>query len=217
MAEQTTLAAEKREVNGTSASKRLRRDGIVPAVVYGSKQNAYTIQVKEDKFAKIYRQQSSENFLVNLEIDGAAEKSKLAFVQDVQRNPMTGGFIHVDFRAVLEDEIITANVPIILEGECEGVKGGGLLEQLLHSLDVQCKPRDLPESIVHDITGVDVGESVKVGELSFPNGVTSKMDSEVLVLLVAKSRASISADSGGEGGEAGATEGGEGAPAEGGE
>jgi len=212
MAEQTTLAAEKRDVNGSSASKRLRRDGIVPAVVYGSKQKAYTIQVREDKFAKVYRQQSSENFLVNFEIEGADEKTKLAFVQDIQRNPLNGGFVHVDFRAVMDDEIITANVPITLEGECEGVKAGGVLEQLLHSVDVDCKPADLPERITFDVTDIGVGGSAKIGELTFPDGVTSKVDDEVLVLLVAKSRVSASAET-----EAGAEGGEEGAEGEGGE
>ncbi|MDF1815847.1 MAG: 50S ribosomal protein L25 [Verrucomicrobiales bacterium] len=200
MAEQATLPAEKRENNGTSASKKLRREGIVPAVVYGSKQRAYMIQVKENIFSEVFRKQASANFLVNLEIEGAQEKSKLAFVQDVQRNPLTGGFVHVDFRAVLDDETISATVPIDLVGESAGVKGGGLLEHLLHSLEIQCKPGDLPEKIVHDVTNVDVGQGVKVGELNFPDGVTTKMDSDVLVALVAKSRASIAADAAGGGG-----------------
>ena len=201
MAEQATLPAEKRDLNGTSNSKRLRRKGIVPAVVYGSKQKAYTIQVSEATFSAVFRKQSSENFLVNLEIDGADEKSKLAFVQDIQRNPLTGGFVHVDFRAVQNDEIITASVPITLEGESEGVKAGGLLEQLLHSIEVQCKPADLPERINFDVTDIGLGESTKVGELTFPDGVITKMDSDVLVLLVAKSRASVSASASGGGGE----------------
>ncbi|MDF1752609.1 MAG: 50S ribosomal protein L25 [Verrucomicrobiales bacterium] len=204
MAEQATLPAEKREANGTSASKRLRREGTVPAVVYGSKQRAYMIQVKESAFSEIFRKQASDNFLVNLEIEGAEEKSKLAFVQDVQRNPLTGGFVHLDFRAVLDDEIISADVPISLEGESLGVKGGGLLEHLLHSIEIQCKPGDLPEVIVHDVSDLNVGQSVKVGELKFPEGVTTKMDPDVLVGLVAKSRASISAAAaGGEAGGAG--------------
>ena len=99
--------------------------------------------------------------------------------------------------------MISAQVPITLVGESVGVKGGGLLEHLLHSLEIQCKPGDLPEVITHDVSNVDVGESVKVSELDFPDGVSSKMDGNVLVALVAKSRASISADAGG-GGEAAA-------------
>ena len=222
MAEQATLNATKRELRGTSASKRLRREGIVPAVVYGSKQRAYMIQVKESTFADVFRKQTSENFLVNLEIEGADEKTKLAFVQDIQRNPLTGGFVHVDFRAVLDDEIISATVPIDLIGESEGVKAGGLLEQLLHSLEVQCKPADLPSHIEHDINSLEVGESVKVGELDLPEGVSTKMDSDVLVALVAKSRVSVSDDAAegvegegeGEEGAEGAAEGEEGASQE---
>ncbi len=199
MAEQITLAAEKRSVNGSSASKRLRRDGIVPAVVYGSKQDAYTIQVKENSFADIYRKQTSKNFLVNLEIEGAKEKTKLAFVQEIQRNAITGQFVHVDFRAVQDDEVISAVVPVTLTGDCVGVKAGGLLEHLVHSLEIQCKPADLPERIEFDVTDVGVGESIKVAQLQFPEGVSTKMDGEVLVLLVAKSRASISAAAAGGG------------------
>lgn len=202
MADQATIPAQKRDVNGTSASKRLRREGIVPAVVYGSKQTAYTIQVKESKFAEIFRKQTSENFLVNLEIEGAKEKSKLAFVQDIQRNPLTGGFVHVDFRAVQEDEMISATVPIILEGEAAGVKSGGLLEHLVHDLEIQCKPSDLPSQIVYDVSAVEVGESVKISDLSFPEGVSTKMDGEVLVALVTKSRVSVSAAAASGGAEA---------------
>ncbi len=193
MAEQATLSAEKREVNGTSASKKLRRQGVVPAVVYGSKQRPYPIQVKENAFAEVFRTHSSANFLLNLEIAGATEKTKLAFVQEIQRNPLTGGFVHIDFRAVLEDEIITAIVPVVLEGDCTGVKAGGLLEHLLHSLEIHCKPGDLPEKIVHDVSEVGLAETVKVSHLKLPKGVTTKMDGEVLVALVAKSRASVSA------------------------
>lgn len=204
MAEQLTLQAEKREGKGSSESKRLRRAGKVPAVVYGSKQQEYTIQVESQDFHKIFRDQSSANFLLNLEIEGAKEKSKLAFVQDMQRDPITGGFIHIDFRAVQDDEIISATVPITLVGESEGVKAGGLLEHLVHSLEIQCKPADLPERIEHDVTKVSVGETVTVSELDFGEGVTTKMDGQVLVALVNKSRASISAAASGGGGEAAA-------------
>jgi len=193
MAAKVTLKAEKRTDGGRASAKKLRKQGIVPAVVYGSKQANYMIQVNENRFAEVFRKQTSANFLVNLEIEGAKEKTKLAFVQDVQRNPLNGGFVHVDFRAVQEDEFVTATVPVMLEGECDGVKAGGLLEHLLHTLEVHCKPSDLPERIVYNISHVGVGESVKVGQLNLPSGVTTKMDKDVLVLLVAKSRALVSA------------------------
>ncbi|MEO0416311.1 MAG: 50S ribosomal protein L25 [Verrucomicrobiota bacterium] len=202
MAEQSTLQAEKRELKGSSSSRRLRREGKVPAVVYGSKQREYMIQVDSQEFFRVYRDQSSSNFLLNLEIDGAQEKTKLAFVQDIQRDPLSGGFIHIDFRAVQDDEIITASVPITLEGEPAGVKAGGLLEQMVKSLEIHCKPADLPERITHDISEVNVGEVVKISDLQFPEGVSAKLDGEVLVALINKSRASIAAAAaGGEEGE----------------
>ncbi|MEM7697094.1 MAG: 50S ribosomal protein L25 [Verrucomicrobiota bacterium] len=204
MAQKETLQAEKRDVKGTTASKRLRRHGQVPAVIYGASQREYMIQLNAKTFTEIAKKQSSQNFLVNLEIEGAQEKSKLAFVQEIQRDPLSGGLIHVDFRSVSEDEEIVANVPIRLIGEPIGEKLGGLLEQVLHSIDVSCRPADLPESIEGAVEALNVGDSIKVRELNFPEGTTTKMNGEVLVGVVAATRAAVSEKSGGasDGGEA---------------
>jgi len=205
MAQKETLQAEQREVTGTTAVRRLRREGIVPGVVYGSSQREYPIQLKAKTFSDLLRHQTSENFLVSLEIEGAKEKTKLAIVQDIQRDPLTGGLVHVDFRAVSEDEQIHATVPITLTGEPAGVKAGGLLEQLIHSLEIHCRPGDLPERITNSVDALDVGQSLKVAELNMPEGVSTKMDGEVLVALIGKSRATTAAAAkgGGEGGDSG--------------
>jgi len=125
---------------------------------------------------------------VNLEIDGAEEKSKLAIVQDIQRDPLTGNLVHVDFRAVNEDETIHAVIPITLNGEAAGTKAGGILEQLIHSIEVHCRPADLPERIGHNIEGLAIGEPLKVGDLEFPEGVSSHMGEDVLVAIINKAR-----------------------------
>ncbi|MCG8601811.1 MAG: 50S ribosomal protein L25 [Verrucomicrobiales bacterium] len=206
MAKQETLQAEKREVKGTTASKRLRRSGIVPAVIYGASQREYMIQLDAKKFTDIAKKHG-ENFLVNLEIDGAEEKSKLAIVQDTQKDPLTHQLVHVDFRAVSETDTIHAVVPIHLTGEPAGVKSGGILEQLIHSIEINCRPGDLPESIDNDVSELQIGESLRVGDLNLPDGVSVKMDDEVLVGLVTQTRAAVSA--GGDEGEEGAAEGAE--------
>lgn len=213
MAKQETLQAEKRDVKGSTASKRLRRTGVVPAVIYGSKQREYMIQLNSKAFFDLARKQSSHNFLVNLEIEGANEKTKLAIVQDIQRDPLNGSLIHVDFRAVSETDTIHAAVPIELRGEPIGVKTGGLLEQLVHEIEVSCNPSNLPESIVNDVESLTIGQSLKVAELNLPEGVSVKLDGDVLVALVTQTRASISAggDTDAPAGEA------EAAPAEGAE
>ncbi len=196
MAKQETIKAEKREATGTTAAKRLRRTGVVPAVVYGGKQREYPIQLDAKSFLDVVRHQSSHNFLVNLEIEGANEKSKLAIVQDIQRNPLNGSLIHVDFRAISEDDTIHAVVPIEFHGEPAGVKAGGLLEQLVHEIEVHCRPADLPERIVNDVDSLGLGEALKVANLNLPKGVSVKLDGEVLVAIVNQTRASISQGAG---------------------
>lgn len=202
MSRPTTLQAAQREVPGSAASRRLRREGIIPAVIYGAQQRTYPIQVNNKDFAEILRHQTSENFLVNLEIEGAKEKTKLAIVQEIQQNPMTGQVIHVDFHAVKEDENVHANVPIELTGDAVGVKIGGLLEHLVHSLDIECLPANLPDMISHDVSDLAIGESVHVRDLALPTGVATHMDGDVVVALIAESRVAVSAGAGEEGGAA---------------
>ncbi len=201
MAIQETLQAEKRDAKGTTASKRLRRTGVVPAVIYGSKQREYMIQLDSKSFFDLARKQASHNFLVHLEIAGANEKTKLAIVQDIQRDPLSGSLIHVDFRAVSETDTIHATIPIELRGEPAGVKTGGLLEQMVHEIEVFCRPADLPETIVNQVESLKMGEALKVGELNLPNGVTVKMDPEVLVAHVTQTRAAVSEGTGDAAGE----------------
>jgi large subunit ribosomal protein L25 len=192
MAKQETLQAEKRDVKGTTASKRLRRAGVVPAVIYGDKSEAL-IQLDGKSFTDLARKHSA-NFLVNIEISG--DKSKLAVVQDIQRNPLNGTLIHVDFRAVTENDTIHAVVPIELHGEPIGVKAGGLLEQLVHEIEIHCRPSDLPEKIINDVDSIELGQTLKVADLNLPKGVTVKMDGEVLVAIVNQTRASVSQGAG---------------------
>lgn len=188
MATYQTLKANKRESSGTSAAKRLRREGIVPAVVYGAKQDNYGIQVNAREFGEVLRHQTSINFLLNLEIEGAREARKLAMVQAVQRNPMTGEFVHIDFHAVKADEILHAHVPVELVGESTGVKLGGVMDHLIHSLEVHCLPADLPEKIQLDVTGLEVGAAAHIRDLVLPKGVTTPVDGDVVVALVAEAK-----------------------------
>jgi len=178
------------------------------------------IQMNSKNFFEVAKKQASQNFIVNLEIDGAQEKTKLAIVQDIQRDPLTGQLIHVDFRAVNENDTIHARIPIKLTGEPAGVKAGGLLEQVLREIDVSCRPSDLPESIESDVSALNIGDSLKVKDLELPADVLIKMDGEVIVGLVVQTRAAASEGGGGaaegaEGEEAAAEgEGGEEASAE---
>jgi len=188
MSSHVKLQAKKREAAGGGAAKRLRRDGIVPAVIYGATQDNYSIQVDAREFGSLLKQTSAENFLVDLQIEGAKEKTKLAMVQDMQQDPISGAIVHVDFHAVNENQPITATVPIELVGEAEGVKEGGLLDHQLHSIEVHCLPSALPEGFEADVTNLKVGEALHISDLNVPEGVEFTLDGDVVIAIIAEPR-----------------------------
>ena len=193
MSKQVTLPAQKRTTSGTAAARRTRRNGEIPGVVYGASQDEYPIQVDAKQFGELLRSSSSENFLVDLQIEGAKEASKLALVQAIQHHPLNGQILHIDFNAVSEDTEIHANVPLELVGEAPGVKAGGVLEQQHHELEIHCLPANLPERLTADIGELEMGAVLHVGDLNFPEGVSATLENDVIVVLISEPRVSASA------------------------
>jgi large subunit ribosomal protein L25 len=189
MANIHSLNAKKREGSGTAATKKLRREGRVPGVVYGGKQDNYAVDLDRIEIRDLFASSASENILVRLDIDGAKEQDKLALIQAVQHHPLTSAINHIDFHCVSEDEEIVASVPLQLIGEAAGIKAGGLLDQQLQSLDVRCKPADLPELLQGDITEVGLGQPFHVGSVVLPEGVSAVLANDVVVAIVAELRA----------------------------
>src|SRR6478609_2234088 len=143
MAKQIKLAAQARPHVGRSAVRKLKQQGLVPAVVYGAKQAPEHLQLSAREIGNVLAHATGEHFLVELEITGeGATTNRLALVQEIQHHPLKGDVLHVDFHAVSADEKLHAQVPIETIGEPAGVKNfGGLLEVPLHSLDVECLPK----------------------------------------------------------------------------
>ncbi len=214
MASHETLQATKREHSGTGVAKKLRREGIIPAIIYGADQDNYAIQLKSNDFRDLLKRSTSDNFLVNLEIEGAKEKTKLAMVQEVQIRALTGDIFHVDFHAVKEDQILSAQLPIELIGDAIGVKSGGILDHQLRSIEVHCRPADLPEKIEIDVSGVELDGSLHVSDLKFTKGVETPMDGGVVVAMVAAPKVTADVEEAAEG-EAAEGEAAEGEAAEG--
>lgn len=192
MAKPQTLKAEERARTGSGVLKQMRREGFIPSVIYGGGAENKNVKVHGKTFTDMLNHAASDSFLVNLEIEGGG--TQLAFLQDVQHDRLTGAILHIDFLAVDEKTAITANLPLELEGEAKGVKAGGLLEQMLHSLEIQCLPKDLPEVITTDVTHLAVGDALHIGEVTFPEGVTPTLNGDVVVALVAKTRAAKSGE-----------------------
>lgn len=188
MSHRSTLQVAPRKRSGTGALKRLRREGLVPAVMYGKKFDNINLKVDAKAIRDLLAHSTSENILVDLEIEGGGRQ--LALIQDVTHNALSGNILHIDFHAIKEDEKIHARVPVRLTGESAGVKLGGLLEQQLHSLEIICLPKDLPEAIVYDVTHLNTGDFVHIRELPFPDGVHPKLSGEVIAIHVAAPRVS---------------------------
>lgn len=184
MAKKHSLKAELRARTGSGLLKQMRREGWLPSVIYGKGTDPTNLKVDAKAFGELLRESESENILVNLEVAG--EDSRLAFLQTIQHEPLTGEPLHVDFLAVTEKTQITAHVPVHLTGEAKGVKAGGVLEQMLHTLDIHCAATNLPELLEFDVTGLGEGDSLHIGDVKFPAGVTPAYTPDVVIAHIGK-------------------------------
>jgi large subunit ribosomal protein L25 len=184
MAKEVKLKAEPRTATGRSAARKLKARGIIPAIIYGGKDKPQPLQVAARDINVMLSHASGENILVELEIAG--EKSnRTALVQEIQHSPVGGDVLHVDFHAISMDKAIQADVPLEPIGIANGVKNfGGLLEQSLRSLTVECLPRDLPDRISVDVSALNIGDSIHVRDIQLPSGVTAKVQPELTAFSV---------------------------------
>jgi large subunit ribosomal protein L25 len=208
-----TLASEPRTELGSRPAGRLRREGKVPAVVYGLGSDTVSITVPSRELQHILAGEAGANTLINLDVDG---ESVLTLARQIHRHPTRGELVHVDFVRISRDVAVSAEIPIHLLGEAEGVKDGGLLEQLMFHLTIEAMPGNIPVSIEIDVSELAIGDQLRLEQVPLPEGVTTQVEVETVVAQVAAPRvAAEEAEEGEEGeaveGEAG--EGGEEAPA----
>lgn len=198
MATSHSLKAEAR-ASGSGNLKQLRSQGLVPGVVYGPGFDNVNIQVDAREFSRMLASAVSEHILVALDIDGNVVK---VLLKEVQHNPITNSYLHIDFQAVKDTTVIHSIVPVILEGDPAGVVLGGVLDQTIHELPVVCQVKDLPESIKADVSGLKVGESLSIADLKLPAGVSTDLGGDVIVAIVEAPR--VSAEEGAPAAEAAA-------------
>ena len=169
---------------------KLRRAGRVPATIYGRLAKPQNLEVNSKEFADLLHDAASENLLVDLSVENDARSKRLALVQEIQHHPLDGKVLHVDFHEVAENEKVTVQVPVETSGEAAGVKvGGGTLEHVLFKLKVRCLPKDLPEQIVVDVTALEIGKSIHLGDIKAAEGVEILGDKHITVVAVSAPRA----------------------------
>ncbi|MEY3480164.1 MAG: ral stress protein [Verrucomicrobiota bacterium] len=188
MSKHVSLKVARRAAIGRNAVKQLKAAKAVPAILYGTGLEPTPLQLERRAIDNLLSHAVGENILVNLEIeDDAKGGARLALINEVQHHPVNRTILHVDFKAVSLNEALVAEVVIEALGEAAGVKtGGGLLEQSLRSIEVECLPKDLPEKISVDVSALELGQALHVRDLPKLPGVKYTADEDLTVFLVSE-------------------------------
>jgi large subunit ribosomal protein L25 len=189
---QVPLTAKVRTTKGSSVARRSRAQGVVPAEIYGHKSENQSIEVSEKEFVKIISSAKGENIFFALNIEGAKTAGPvLAVVKEIQYDKVSNSVLHADFHQVNMKEKIRIKVPVrVLNTDtCEGVKEGGVLQLAMRTVEVQCLPTEVPESIQVDAAHLGIGSAVHVSDLKLPEGVRAVQSAGSVVVSVAQQMA----------------------------
>jgi large subunit ribosomal protein L25 len=175
MSEQLTLPAEQRERAGKGASRALRRDGRVPAVIYGDKKTPLSVHVDEKSLAKML---SNGHFMNTIVMIDAGGKSHRTLPKDVQFHPVSSRPIHVDFLRIGEHSTVTVAIPVRFDNEeaSPGLKRGGVLNVVQHEIELICDASEIPDELHVDLTGLDIGDSIHISNVTLPKGAKAAID-----------------------------------------
>jgi large subunit ribosomal protein L25 len=207
------LTAETGRPLGSAACRRLRAEGKVPAVVYGTGVDPTPVAIDWRSLRQALTTDKGLNAVITLDVAG---DQQMTIVKDLQRHPVRRDVLHVDFLVVERDKPVQAEVPIVLEGEPEKVlQERGVVAQELHALTIHAKPAAIPGHLSIDITELEIGDTLTVADLVLPAGVTTDVDLEQAIVSAQVTREAVSEAAEGEEGEAGEGAEGEGAEGEG--
>lgn len=191
MATQVTLKAEKRSESGKGAARKLRAAGRVPAVVYGRDVETVEISVDATEAEHLFHSISVENTIVDLDLEGEGDPVP-TLVREIQVHPFRPDLLHVDFFRIQAGVKVEVDIPIHLNGVPEGVKhSGGILQQVIHELPVRVLPSKIPSSIEVDVTGLDMGDAIHVGELHLDEDVVPMVEPDQTIASVVAPRALV--------------------------
>ena len=186
MSEEFNLIAEMRDDQGKGASRRLRRQGKVPAIIYGAGREPRSLMFDHNKVLQQLEDPSFYSSILNIKV---GDKSRAAIVKDIQRHPAKQRILHIDLQRIVEDEKIKMQIPIHYLGEEEavGVKlGGGTVSKLMTELEISCLPKDLPEFLEVDISELELDQMLNVSDIKLPEGT------EITELLIEQNPAIVS-------------------------
>jgi len=164
--ERPNLRAEVRETKKKGGSRKLRAQGRIPAIFYGPRTQTVPLMVGPKDLSRALQTEAGENVLIDLDIQNAdGADRRVVMVKDLQIDPLQNRILHADFYEVSMDEMVTVEIPIHLVGKSEGVKLGGILEQVSRTVEIQCLPGDIPRAVELDVSSLKIGDSIHVEEI----------------------------------------------------
>lgn len=182
--EQIDLKAQVRTTTGKGPARALRREGRIPAVLYGQKADSIMLSIDFKEFELIVKKANIGSVLLNLQIQNGKTITRPAMIKELQTNPVTGAFLHVDFYEIDMHRKITVSVPVVTRGKSAGVEEGGLLQIVRRELELFCLPTAIPESIEVDISDLTIGDSIHVQEIELPAEVELPEETDFTVITV---------------------------------
>ncbi|MEO6877329.1 MAG: 50S ribosomal protein L25 [Gemmatimonadaceae bacterium] len=184
-----TLSATRRTGTGKGNARSLRREGQIPGVIYGHARESQSLAIAERDLEKLLSHISADNTVVELAIDGGTSR---ALIREIQRHPFKRMILHIDFQELVAGEMMTVRVPVRLVGIPVGVRlGGGIVDHPLRELTISVDPAHMPNQIEIDITDLALGDSIHVGAVKVPDGVTVLDDPGAAVVVIATPRAAV--------------------------
>ncbi|HVN74736.1 MAG TPA: 50S ribosomal protein L25/general stress protein Ctc [Thermoanaerobaculaceae bacterium] len=181
--EELVIEVERRSSAGKGANRKLRRQGLIPAVVYGGGKEAVPVVIDRHTVTELLKQEKGRNTVFLLKMKGTKQE-RHAMVRDAQIDPVTRQYTHLDFIRVMKGQRLKVEVPIVLEGEAAGVKIGGFLDWVGRSLHVECAAEEIPQSFHVDVSNLELGQHVTAAEVSLPEGVKLLDDPRKMVATV---------------------------------
>lgn len=170
MSEKITFIGEAKEKAGKGEARRLRREGKIPAIIYGGQPaNPVMLSLLQNDFNRAYQKGRLKSKLLEIVLDG---KPVLVIPREIHTHPVTDAPIHVDFQRIVSGSLIKTEVPVLLlnEEKCVGVKSGGVLNIVYHSIALLCPPEHIPEAITIDVSGLDIGRNIHINDIELPAG-----------------------------------------------
>ncbi|TEU07720.1 MAG: 50S ribosomal protein L25, partial [Candidatus Aminicenantes bacterium] len=176
------IKAEKRDVFGKNASRRLRREGMIPAILYGGDVSNVPLTLRKQDVFMILRSDTGENTVFQVSFDSEIRD---VMIKELQRDPVTDEILHADFVHIAMDKVIQVSVPLVSVGEAVGVKTeGGFVDFITREVEVECLPKDIPEHIEIDISDLHLRQSHKAEDITLPEGVKLITSSDTILVLI---------------------------------